>query len=885
MDWAHPLYLLWILPAAACLCVLHRTSLHPMPLRRRRWLLAVRISALFLLLLALASPALSITTEEESVILILDHSQSLGPEGMAASVQRVNALLPSLAATTRIGILSAGASTKVLRPVGDDRSSVVADPQLAHSDGSQTDLAGAISLASGLFPPGTTRRLVLISDGMETRGDAREAAREAALQDIRIDVLVAHGPARPDARVVRLRASRARAHEGATIALTAELESSVDGEAQLRLFENGIEVERRTVRLAAGELRTEVFQRTPEERNLYRYLVRLEGFPTDAIPQNDEAMSLVEVRGRPLLLLIEGEAEEAHYLRDAMAKEGIRLHLRPPEAFPESLQALAAYDGVILSDVPARRLGEQAMTLIHDYVERLGGGLLMIGGLQSFGVGGYYRTPIEDVLPVRMQPPDTEERYSTALCLVIDRSGSMGGTKIELCKSAASATAEMLRRKDFLGVVAFDSRARWIVPMTRVSHKSDILARIAMLNAGGGTNIHPGMTAAHAALRETKARVKHMIVLSDGQTTGGGYRELAAQCRADNITVSTVGVGHGAANTLLATIAEAGGGKHYATVDPSSIPRIFTQDTATHLGQLIREQAFRPQQVESHPMLSGWTASQAPRLLGYVKTLRKATTQVPLVTDIGDPLLAHWRFGLGKVTAFTSDCKSRWAALWIAGWPGYSQFWGQVLREMARNPQGRGMDIRIERDPRGSRIVVDVFEDAASFKNAAHVAADVYFVPRGALGSALRKVRSTVLEQVGPGRYEALFRPDKPGVYLVRARSGSDLVSAGLVHEVSGETASARVDRGLLEDIAASTGGVLLEDRVLEDRVPGDPHGGLPPHRAMHVRFLDLTPWLITLFLLLFLVDLGLRRWENVLGLWDGTLGRYTERHSRPPQS
>ena len=872
MDWLHPHLLLWIVPAALFVWAVQRRSMHPMSQRRRRALLWVRCLALFLLLLALAAPARPVTTRTESIVFVLDHSQSLGAEGVQAATTRLNALLADLPRETRVGILSAGRTTQVLRPMGLDHGPLHADPQLAERDGQQTDLAGALALAGGLFPAGTARRIVLFSDGLQTVGDAEEAARELALQGVRVDAVPVHGPTRPDARVVRLRASRTRAHEGARVSLTAELESSTAGTARLRLFENGVEVESRTVTFEPGTTHTEVFQRTPEERNLYRYLVRLEGFPRDTIPENDEAMSLVEVRGRPLLLLVEGEADEADYLLEAMTKEGLRLHRRPPASFPQSLQELSAYDGVILSDVPAHQLGERAMTLIHDYVEQLGGGCLMIGGLQSFGVGGYYRTPIEDILPVRMQPPDKEERYTTALCLVIDRSGSMGGLKIEICKSAAIATAEMLTRKDFLGVVAFDSAAHWIVPMTRADRIQDIRSRIAMLNAGGGTNIQPGMTAAYQALHETRARVKHMIVLSDGRTGGGGYRQLAAQCKADKITVSTVGVGGGADNVLLAGIAEAGGGKHYATADPSSIPRIFTQDAATHLGTLIREEAFQPQQIETHPMLAGWSARKAPQLLGYVKTLRKATTQVPLVTDTGDPLLAHWRFGLGKVTAFTSDCKSRWAALWVAGWPGYSQFWGQVLREMARNPQGRTMDIRLEPGPRGTQILVDLFEDAAQYKNAAHVEADVYFVPHGALGTAMRQVRRTVLEQVGPGRYESRFRPDRPGVYLVRARSGADMVSAGLVHERSRETVSARVDRELLERLAAPGGGRLLQG----------PQDRLTPADSAHTRYADWSGPLIGLFLLLLALDLGIRRWENVLGVHDWTLGRLGRRRRAP---
>ena len=163
----------------------------------------------------------------------------------------------------------------------------------------------------------------------------------------------------------------------------------------------------------------------------------------------------------------------------------------------------------------------------------------------------------------------------------------MGGAKIEICKSAAAATAEMLKRKDEIGVVAFYSAARWIVPLTRASNKADIGARIATLTAGGGTNIYPGMSAAYEAVRSAKARVKHMIILSDGRTGGGGYEQLAASAQEAEITVSTVGVGHGADNRLLGAIATAGGGKHYATSDPSNIPRIFTQDAATHLGKLI----------------------------------------------------------------------------------------------------------------------------------------------------------------------------------------------------------------------------------------------------------------------------------------------------------
>ena len=856
MDWANPLVLLLAPPLAAFVWWAQRRSLHPMSPRRRVALLIVRLGVVLLVLLALAGPALRSPTSDQATIFVMDHSRSQGAAGMRAGHARANALAAALPAGTHVGFVSAGESTVVRRMPSLSRGPLEPDETLLETGGAQTDLASAVALARGLFPPGAARRLVLVTDGVETRGDLESAARESAVSGIVIDAVPVAGERRPDARVVRLASSRSRLHEGASVTLSAEVESSLEGRGRIRLFENGIEVESRELDLAVGERKVEGFRRTPEERNLYTYLVRLEGFAGDAIPENDSALALVDVRGRPTALYIEGEPGEAGYLVEAMEREGISLQVRPPEAIPESLQELAGYDAIIISDVPAPKISARAMSLVRDYVELLGGGFLMIGGENSFGVGGYYRTPIEDVLPVKMKSPDIEERGSVALALVLDRSGSMSGQKVEICKSAAIATAELLTPKDYLGVVAFDSSPTWIVPMTRLTSRSRVAAQIATINSGGGTCIYPAMATAREALAGVSAKVKHMTVLTDGQTSGSGYETLAAQLRSEGVTVSTVGIGSGAAVALLQAMAAAGGGQFYFTSDPTTIPRIFTQDTMVHMGQLIREEPFSPRQVERHPMLKGWRAAAAPALLGYVKTTRKATAQVPLVTDIGDPLLAHWRFGLGKVTAFTSDCKSRWSALWITGWEGYSQFWAQVIRETAREPQGSRMDIRLEETGGRASIAVDVLEDAAHYANDADVAADVFFVPASSIGSAMKRVSSSALEQEGPGRYRGEFLPDRPGVYLVRARSGAEMVSGGLVHNVSAEAAAGRVNAPLLDKVASLTGGAVL-----------GPADSLPPAGAGRSRYTELAPLLLRLLLIMFLADLAIRRWENVLGM------------------
>lgn len=859
MDWEHPLALLLVLPAAAVLVWASLRSTRPMSPARRRALLTVRALCVLLVILAISGPAIERLSREEAVVFVLDHSQSQGDAGSAAQREAANRLVASLDDGVAVGFVSAGSATIVRGAPGSGTRSLPADDPLL-ATGTDTDLASAVKLASGLFPPGASRRLVLLGDGLETRGDVEAAAREASVAGVRIDAVPIAGERLPDVRLTALRASRSRLHEGAHLALHADVESSLRGDGRVRLFENGIEVESKPVSLEVGQQLTVTFDRTPHQRDLYRYRAAVEGFAEDAVPANDEAMALVDVRGRPVILYVEGEAGEARYLVDAMEKENIRLVPREASGIPRDLQELAGFDAVVFSDLAATQVSDEQMLLLRDYVETLGGGFLMIGGKNSFGVGGYYRTPIEEILPVKMKAPDKEEKFAVALMLVIDRSGSMSGQKLEIAKSAAAATVQLLSPKDFVGVVAFDSMAHPVVPIQNVSSPEAIAAQIAAINEGGGTNIYPGMTTGREWLNSVQAKAKHMIVLTDGQSEGAGYGELAAQMRAEGMTISTVGIGEGADMNLLQQIAAAGGGQFHASMDPANLPRIFTQDAMTHMGKLIREEAFQPQAVERHPMTQGWPADAAPALLGYVKTHRKATAQVPLVTDQGDPLLAVWRFGAGKVAAFTSDCKSRWGALWIAGWQdGYNQFWAQVLRETARQPQGQLMDLSLVRDGDSVRLDVDVLSDAASYENEAQVQATVYFVAANSLASNLEPIAELTLDQSGPGRYTGTFAPRGPGVYLVRSQAGNRSATAGIVEPVSAESATGQVNLALLEKVAVMTGGAVL-DRAAAS-LPAWEGTGQPS-------YLELRPLLLVLMLLAFTGDVVIRRWENVLGLF-----------------
>ncbi len=868
MDWEHPKLLLLAIPLVVLLLWIEQHSAHPMVGLRKRLLLVIRALCILLVLLALAGPAKVSQTGQRAMVMVLDHSQSLGAEGLKAVFAKAAAMRTAIGSDVECAFVALGDEPALI----PNNTKLEATPerlawQTQH--GGQSHLARAVEFARALFPAGTSRHIVLISDGHETRGSLLEAARDASVAGIRLHTIAVAGPRRPDVRVRELLPSRSRLHEGAALTLTAMLDGTMDGAGIVKLYENGIEVDKRPVTMKAGESQAVAFSRSPPVRNIYKYRAVLDGFAGDTLPANNDAMTLVDVRGRLRMLLCEGEPAEATYLIQAMEKEGIQLELRQAGSIPQTLEELAGYDAVILSDIPARQVGEAAMNAMREYADKLGGGLIMLGGPNSFGVGGYYRTPIEEMLPVRLKSPDEEEKQSSALAIVMDRSGSMMGDKIETAKSAAVAAAEVLGRNDSLGVYAFDSDAKVVTPMTRLTSVATIAGQIAAITAGGGTNLEPALKQAREALQRVKAKVRHMIILTDGQTSGEGYENTASQCRAEGITISTVAIGEGSHVGLLQAIAAAGGGQAYSTNDVASITRIFTQDTLMHTGRMIREEPFEAVMAEKHPMLAGFEkwddpALRPPALLGYVKTLRKANAQVPLTTDLGDPLLAHWRFGLGKVTAFTSDAKSRWASLWISRWPEFPRFWSQVLRETARPPQGQHMDLRTVMQGDDAHLAVDLLQDAATRANDARVEAEVFFVAADTLGAPLKPIAKLSLGQSGPGLYEGSFRPDAAGVYLIRAQSGADMVSAGLVHNPSSEASLGTVNTQLLKDAAAATGGEFMADPVHAPEL----------HSTQATQFIELWPPLVMALLLLFLFDVCVRRWEHVVGLWQSVLKR-----------
>lgn len=719
--------------------------------------------------------------------------------------------------------------------------------------GGVTDIQAAVQLSYGLFPPGTIKRVVLLSDGNQTSGDLLAEASRAKELGVRIHHRT-FLDLRPQEALISKIALPERVRVGEPFELTVHVWSSHRMDARLTLYQgeviNGLDGIR-NITLEPGE-NVYSFRSISHLPGPLTYRARLSELPEDRFADNNNYAVAADVTGRPTILYVEGDRASARYLQSALTRGELDVEVRGPRAFPRSLREMERFDAVILSDVPAEHISLNQMQALERYVRDLGGGFIMSGGPNSFGMGGYRNTLIERILPVRFDTERRREQPVLALVLVIDKSGSMSGTPIELAKEAARATAGMLAPDDLIEVVAFDSSPTTVVRMTQARNRSKIQSDIGRLTAGGGTNIFPALDQAHRDLTTARARTKHVILLSDGQSPTEGISELVQVMAAEGITVSTVGLGPQADQALLQSIADEAGGRFHHTNDPYNIPRIFTRETNQVTRSAVVEEFFRPVVESRAEMIRGLPIASAPYLRGYVSTrMKPQPAELILSTDLGEPLLARMRVGLGQTVAWTSDVKNRWAVDWLR-WPGYATFWTQVVREVMRQRRA-GVEHVMRAEVVGGMVHVTVDAQGADDSFINGLRSELRIIdPRDADNPTEMPLRQTA-----PGWYEARFPMGRAGTFLLRADHRNE---EGRVVAHSGTTVAApypeeyltvEADRSLLEQATRLTGGTAqVEATGAFD--PGDDEGE-EYHR-------QLWPYLVALAIALMLLDLLLRR-------------------------
>lgn len=904
LELMHPWWMATLLVVVPLLVWYFRRSLSDFPPRQLLMSLLTRCVIVLLLALALSGMTLLRPTTQQFIIVAIDQSLSVATEEADpaakenADVDRksqIDEYLDKAFAEGRVGahkvmFLPFAAQTgslsqerpKFAGPTPTSAAGSAAPNSVGvELDRNATDLSAAIRSAAGAMPPDYVPRIVIMTDGNQTVGDALQAALgtasvaksvsarpggEVAKSSLLIPIDTIPLKVRDDAEVqVAAVEVPAQVREGEPFYVEVVINSNHEDEGLVEVFRGAHKVLSENRKLKSGENRFR-FQQSITGERLAQYTVKIGGLKTDTLLDNNTESGLVFTTGKPRVLLIESDPKLAQQLVWALQQEEIEVDVRPIEGMPDTLADLQNYELLALSNVPATSLSQRQMELARTYVQDLGGGFMMLGGDQSFGLGGYYKTVLEEILPVRSDFEKEKEKPSLGMVLVIDKSGSMGGEKIEMAKEAAKSAAELLGPRDQLGVIAFDGNFYWVSDMQSAANKARIIDDISRVEAGGGTTMAPAMEEAYNTLVGTTAKLKHVIMLTDGISSPGDFEGIAQSMASARITCSTVAVGEGCDSKVLEEIAKIGQGRYFEALDPSSLPQIFAKETMTASKSAINEQPFVPQVVRPTPVLADIDFETAPFLLGYVVTRPKATCELILATEAGDPLLAWWRYGLGTTVAFTSDAKSRWGAEWLT-WPGYSKFWAQVIRQSMRKNDVKGVIVDVKQDRRKATVTMDAIDPAGKFLNQATTEATIIDPQLGQ--------RKLELKQTAPGRYVAEFDTPASGAYhlnLTQKTAGGTLLhqqTRGLIVGYPDELRLHPTNNDLLKSLADSTDGRFnpLPENLFGTASSTISTAGEAALAARTVqRTAPLWPYLATAALILFILDVALRRID--FSLW-----------------
>ena len=796
----------------------------------------VRSSMVLLLALALMQPIVSSQGSWLSVVYVLDVSESVSPQAIASAIDWIDAA-NTAGRPDHTSYIGFGANAIVHDDLDALRTIQVSDRSVDGAvDQSGTNLENALQRALGSFAPNHIKRLVLLSDGNQNSGMVEDTVLRLAEEGVQVFARPIQARLSSDTWVEDLLApARVTAEELFPVEVHVFSHSPTSASLDLRMGDEVLET--RDIALVEGINRI-AFEVRVEETGPTTLEAEVRA-GSDSFTGNNLFRESIVVGGSPRILYVEGRPESAGYLTDALELEGMEVVLATPSELPRVVEGLDGYESVILSDIRADEMDPAQMEALATYVEDLGGGLILAGGESVFGEEGYSTTRVEEILPVSF---DLErEEASVALIIVLDKSGSMGGQKIELAKEASKAAVEVLLDEHLIGIIAFDYNHYWPVDLQLAANRDDINRSVSMIIAGGETNIYPALREANAALLGVESEVKHVILLSDGRSLPDDYQGLVDEMAEAEMTVSTVAVGNGADRELLEDIAEWGKGRAYFIEDATMVPQIFTEETELATQGTLEEEPFQVVVTKDAEVLDGIDFLDSPLLLGYVSTLAKDTAEVLLESDTEKPILARWQYGLGKTAAFTSDVKDRWAVDWLA-WEGYVKLWPQLVRETMRRQDDEDLDMRIDKVGDEARITITALDPDGGFRNE--------------LDSQIRVVdpdqSAAVIEvrQSGPGTYEARYPVDQDGSFVFRLIGDEAGVSRILPYSYPEEYHFYPTDVDLLREVSESTGGAFGAEAPTIFATDSETVTAPTP----------IWPYLTALALLLYLTELYLRR-------------------------
>ncbi len=804
-----------------------------MPKRRRktvRRILPVVLHGVMAALIILLLTGFTVvrTTDNQAVIILVDHSDS---------TRSVRASLDDRAAELQ-KLLRKNASVKTVVFGGDCAENLKAELEISDA----TNLSAALDHAAAMLPDDKVGRIVVLSDGRQTDGDAAATAQYLHSQGVRIDTVWVDSSVTTREAQVGAFTGPATAFVGDTVTLNAVIESNSKSTMVVTVHDGQKEVYNRqfTVDDSGTVLAIEV---PADEPGVHSYGLVMKA-DQDTMADNNTAVAFVEVLEKPHVLLISGENTDTKDLESALKGEAeiTTCSVTKP---PRKLTELCDYDGVILMNVHAEDLPKNYGQILNRYVSEYGRSLIAIGGTETFMYGAMRNTAYEELMPVDFSLSRTSEDDAVALMLVMDCSLSMSqqSAYMSVAKQGAIKVVESMTENDFVGVISFNQEATVEAALAKNTreHKDSLNRIISGLTTSKGTYYTDALNLAHQELLKSEAEIRHILFVSDGGPADTAYTELFPAIAGDGITVSTIALGH--ESSVLSDMADHCGGTYYFVQEATELPNIMLSLTRHVTVNSLMLGTYTPEAVDGSELK---LPQQLPALTGYLGTTLKRGADVHITVEDGNPLLASHTVGKGTVTIFTSDLSKNWSSAWLQNPSLVAEIFGSFL------PKAHSDSALTVETAAGVRSVTLTVTTPDTEGYVLTAAGDGF---------------SGQLSAIAPGVYRGTVPVQGVGGYKVTVTQADmkgnvvDTWSATVPVSVNREY-DAFADSGaeLMKSISVYGGGILAAGTAELAQVTAEAISTVKDFRIP----------IGILFVALFIVDTGIRklRWKDLRNLW-----------------
>jgi len=808
--------------------------------------LFVRFVLLGLFVLLLAQPRYTRKSDRLSVMYVVDLSDSLGDMAVRKSIEYVTRTVADKPDRDSVGLIVFGYNVAVELPARECFPYEGINVQV-YKDG--TNLQKALSFASTMLPDDKLGKVVLISDGTETEGDVTSVLPDLKAHGVAVDVLPVGYSYGKEVWLEKLIVPK-KVVVGKSYEVSVVLSALSSGRGELVLMENDKEIFRQKVDYQAGKNRYEIpiYLRGS---GYYEYVAKIEVKDgEDGWKENNIALNYIYIGGKGRVMLVvdpEGNSKDYEEVKRMLLRMRRRVDVQTAYEFPSDVLSLLDYDCIVFANVPADELNSMQMQALKDAVDSQGTGFLMIGGDNSFGAGGYHRTAVEEILPVTMDIKQKKVIPRGGLVIVLHTcefpEGNTWGKRI------TKQAVRVLGSRDEVGVLVYDCTGgeKWLFPMTLASEYDKIAKLINGAQIGDMPSFQTIMTMGFNELMASDVAVKHMIIISDGDPQPP-TSELLKKFVDNQISISNIAIfPHGSSDiSMMRRVSAITGGRYYFPPNANLLPSIFIKEAKTLKRSLLQNMVFQPEVVFSSQILKG--LNELPQLKGYVLTTAKPRATVILkVPDLEqlDPVLATWRFGLGKTAAFTSDLSTHWGVNWLC-WKQGEAFFKQLIEDISRVKSKSNLYFDLAVKGTTGQLVID-----DQMVNGEYLQFDA--VVRGPNG----REDAVCIKQVGARRYEGEFPIWGRGRYrVVLSGVGGERVEkkvGRLVVPYSKEYLHFSSNPILLKKIATETGGKVLRGDELSEDI-------FSKKRQVRLSSSPIFDWLLLIIIIVFLFDVAVRR-------------------------